>query len=121
MGGRRREGRMHIDREQFKDAINRRIKDKNLTGYQAARQIGISENTLHRMRHGKAADFNNYALICKWLGIPFEHFTGKQILKGTGDTLTDIADAIAADSELPEDRKQCLIEIMTTAYQTLKN
>jgi transcriptional regulator with XRE-family HTH domain len=66
--------------------LGRRLRDKRgaLGIRAAAKEIGISHATLSRVERGFLPDLENYAKICKWLGInPTKALAKKGTKEGT--------------------------------------
>jgi hypothetical protein len=115
-----------FDKDKFARAINRKLSEEGISVLGAARLIGIERSTFYRIRNAMGcADAENLLPICRWLNVPFEHFTtdepGRVAFYESGKTLDKIEALINADANLEKCDRAKLIEIFRAQYQIITN
>lgn len=66
---------MSFDRQHFSAAIQYRLLERNISGREAAKEIGISPSTISRLMSGELLpDIESFALVMKWLDMDANMF-----------------------------------------------
>lgn len=108
-----------INRNEFAEAIKRRLTDEKLTQKEAAASAGVHPSTFSRIVQGDRCKFVNFARICDWLGCPPERYMDREILKASGNVLENIKEIIHADPHLSNEDKDRLWHLFEAMYGSL--
>lgn len=96
------------------------IRRRKISHRAAAAEIGnISHSTVSRLIRGGGRsdiDTDHEIAIRRWLRLPFSIGT----IKGSGDTLADIAAALERDNSLDGQARSALLTLMTSAYTQMR-
>lgn len=89
----------------------------------AADEIGgVSASTLSRVEQGKVPDLDTYIKLCKWLGVPADHFTQKDELNINKNELSipdKVTAHLRADRTLDPQTVNALVTMIELAYSAV--
>lgn len=87
-----------------------------------AQEIGeISASTLSRIEKGKVPDIDTFFKLCKWLGVPADHFTSKSQRMNIQNENTPelVAAHLRADRTLDPQTAEVLVKMIQMAYDAV--
>lgn len=112
-----------FDGDAFYEAIDRRLKERQVNWKQVSVATGVSPTTLTRMGKGRRPDAASLAALSAWAGInPAHYVAGVQPeTEAEPSTLELINAALRRDPALTEDARQRLQLIVESAYDALRS
>lgn len=85
---------------------------------ETARELNISPTTLSRLESENLPDVQTYIMICSWLGVPTDYFTGPTPSREIS-TKKQVIAHLRADKTLPKKNADALIKMIELAYNEI--
>jgi transcriptional regulator with XRE-family HTH domain len=102
--------------EAFFSALDSARVGRGFNWKQVADQSGVSASTLTRMAQGKRPDVDSLAALVRWSGLSADPFVGVEASLKSREPLSQIANLLYADSNLSNDSRETMIEMISAAY-----
>ena len=108
----------------FHAALDARRVERGLRWFEVANEVGVSPSTLTRLGQGSRPDVDTFFKLCAWADLDPSGFDTKRSERTSTESdgsLPAIAAALRADKTLDADDVQLLEDVLTAAYQRIRN